>query len=92
MLLTLFLEGTDLGLNLALNRETAQSSTYTSLGGVSSRAVDGNRDQNFVGNSCMLTDNVPGPQWWAVKLDTVTWITHVSVYLRADKAGEYNTH
>ena len=88
MLFTLFLEGADLGLNLALNRETAQSSTYPSGSPVSSRAVDGNRDQNFVGRSCIQTANVPGPLWWAVKLDTLAWITHVSVYLRADNMGK----
>ena len=41
------------GTNVALNRPTWQSST--GYGGVSDRAVDGNKETYFLGNSCTHT-------------------------------------
>ena len=53
--------------NLALGQPTRQSSTAYGAGG--NRAVDGNINQSWGGNSCTLTNDGPGPKpwpWWDV--------------------------
>ena len=51
--------------NLALNKQTGQSSTSSSGG--SGRAVDGNSDPDFNNGHCSHT-NDNNPSWWRVDL------------------------
>ena len=56
--------------NLALGKDTAQSSTdnYNStVTGVSGNAVDGNPDTDFQNGHCSRT-NAENPSWWRVDL------------------------
>ena len=60
---------------MALGKPTNQSSTQ--LGGVSSRAVDGDTNSKFFdGKSCTHTSG-PAPQWWMVDLQMTARITKV---------------
>ena len=52
--------------NLAKGKPTSQSST--AHGGASSRAVDGNTNSYWGGNSCSHT-GYNGAQWWQVDLE-----------------------
>ncbi|XP_078614351.1 uncharacterized protein LOC144883627 [Branchiostoma floridae x Branchiostoma japonicum] len=72
-------EGADF--NVAQGKPTRQSST--GHGGVSSRAVDGNRAQDWRSNSCMHTEPEYDP-WWSVDLGSVRPIDRVVVYNRLD--------
>ncbi|GMH43530.1 hypothetical protein BSKO_11452 [Bryopsis sp. KO-2023] len=68
-------------------RPTFQSTT--AFGGDSSRAVDGNRDSSYGGNSCTHTGfseedyATPNP-WWAVDLGASRKVTRIKVTNRGD--------
>ena len=67
--------------NLALGQPTDQSST--GWGGSHARAVDGNADSNYWGNSCTHSDGTPA--WWQVDLGTAgTVVETVVVTHRSD--------
>jgi len=69
------------GENLALGRPTQQSSvTHTAP---SSRAVDGNRDANWIGGSCIHTSHENNP-WWRVDLGEIVDVGQVVIYNRED--------
>ncbi|XP_019616275.1 PREDICTED: uncharacterized protein LOC109463839 [Branchiostoma belcheri] len=78
---------TDLGLNLAFEKPTAQSST--GYGGVAERAVDGNTDWNWGGGSCTHT-NQEGTPWWRVDLGTSQAIGSVVVFNRNEQSQRLN--
>ncbi|XP_078693220.1 uncharacterized protein LOC144922968 [Branchiostoma floridae x Branchiostoma belcheri] len=78
---------TDLGLNLAFEKPTAQSST--GYGGVAERAVDGNTDPNWGGGSCTHT-NQEGTPWWRVDLGTSQAIGSVVVFNRNEQSQRLN--
>eukprot|EP00794_Sanderia_malayensis_P015893 gene15893-17493_t len=67
--------------NIAYRKNTKQSSTTNSA--PSSRAVDGNRNRNFYGNSCTHTsgDNFP---WWYVDFGREALVKSVSITNRGD--------
>ncbi|XP_035678849.1 peroxidasin-like [Branchiostoma floridae] len=69
------------GVNLALSRPTAQSST--GFGGSAGRAVDANTDGNFHSGSCTHTNQERNP-WWRVDLGTAQAIGNVVVFNRKD--------
>jgi len=79
--------------NVALNRPTVMSSTYSdpALGGAfaSSRAVDGNRDTVAmkVDGSCFrtLADNYP---WWSVDLGRAVAVVGVLFANRGEGWGD----
>ena len=62
--------------NIALNQPTYQSST--NYGGVSSRAVDGNRDPAWDHHSCIHSGWANDP-FWIVDLRRVFRISHVTI-------------
>jgi len=64
---------------------TTQSSN--SHNSPASRAVDGNSDANWGGNSCTHTHNEPNP-WWNVDFGATKTIEKVQVTNRADCCGE----
>ncbi|GMH43154.1 hypothetical protein BSKO_11076 [Bryopsis sp. KO-2023] len=66
---------------LSSGKRTRQSSTI--YGGVSSRAVDGDVNPNYSGNSCTHTKRCKGP-WWAVDLGRSYLVTRVVITNRAD--------
>ncbi|XP_055957092.1 cell death abnormality protein 1 isoform X2 [Patella vulgata] len=68
--------------NVALNKPTWQSSTYRS--GVSSRAVDGNTNQRWYGNSCTETNNNKAREWLCVDLKQSFDISSMKIFNRID--------
>jgi len=64
---------------------TSQSSTF--VGGLSARAIDGNLDPEWWGNSCSATHWSTSP-WWQVQLAGETTVTAVQVTNRGDCCGE----
>ncbi|MDB6036143.1 MAG: Alpha-L-fucosidase, partial [Verrucomicrobiales bacterium] len=77
--------------NLALGGAATQSAT--AFGGAPERAIDGNTDGNFNGNSVTHTDSAAGA-WWSVDLGASYPIGYVSIYNRTDglmgRLGDYN--
>jgi RHS repeat-associated protein len=75
--------------NLALNRPTSQTSE--GWGGVSSRAVDGNTDGNWVNNSVTHTyfENQP---WWQVDLGAAYSVSSVELWNRTDCCADRLTN
>lgn len=67
--------------DLASGKPTSQSSTE--FGGVSSRAVDGNRDGTFGNNGVTHTTTQYQP-WWQVDLGTSSQISRIRIYNRTD--------
>ena len=66
--------------NLALGKDAFQSSQWGS--GAASRAVDGNADSNWDGNSCSHTDNDDPNPYWGVDLGADYHITQVEIVNR----------
>eukprot|EP00058_Branchiostoma_floridae_P005553 XP_002591041.1 hypothetical protein BRAFLDRAFT_69406 [Branchiostoma floridae] len=83
----------DPGVNLALSRPAAQSSTF---GGLSAGlAVDGNTDGTLGGGSCTHTNQDTNP-WWHVDLGTAQAIGSVVVFNRQeccqDRLNNFQVH
>jgi hypothetical protein len=72
--------------NLARNMFTMQSSV--GWDGVSSRAVDGNKDPTYDGRSCTHTQSEFGA-WWAVDLAVVTQVSKVALTKRVDSCCDH---
>lgn len=71
--------------NIALNKSTSQSST---IGGISSRAVDGNTSGQWGNGSVTQTGN-SGEEWFEVDLGAVSpFIQEIKLYNRQDCCGE----
>jgi len=70
--------------NIAAGMNTTQASTKGSAD--SSRAVDGNTQQDFSQNSCTATQAQFNP-WWRVDLVNSTYIGDVTVWSRSDCCG-----
>ncbi|KAI8491917.1 hypothetical protein Bbelb_302900 [Branchiostoma belcheri] len=68
--------------NVAFGRPTYQSST--GHGGVSVRAVDGNRSPHWANNSCTHTNKENDP-WWYVDLGRQVTIDHVAIVNLRDR-------
>jgi len=67
--------------NLALNKNTIQTTTYTDSTGfvaVAGLAVDGNANSDLNGHSCSHTD-FNDKSWWAVDLGQETSIARVKI-------------
>ena len=77
-----------MGVNLALNKPTNQSSTNHSY--ASSYAVDGLFNTNALSAPyCAVTsDPAGGPNWWMVDLQQVITIGYVVLTNRADCCGK----
>ncbi len=71
--------------NVALGAAASQSST--AAGGVASRAVDGNTNGVFAGQSVTHT-NGGNPSWWEVDLGEPMVIESVAVWNRTDCCGD----
>jgi hypothetical protein len=71
--------------NLALGKPVQQSST--DWGGDVRRAVDGNTDGNWGGNSVSHTANQAMP-WWQVDLGAAQGIRNIRIWNRTDCCGE----
>ena len=71
---------------LSAGKPATQSST--GWGGVAGRAVDGNRNANYFGNSCSHTQIVHGA-WWEVNLGAFSRIDKVVITNRADCCCKY---
>jgi hypothetical protein len=67
--------------NIALNKATEQSST--GYNGVASRAVDGNLNGKYNGNSVTHTAQETQP-WWQVDLGSVSEVSYIDLYNRTD--------
>ena len=61
----------------------ARQGPRTGWGGVASRAVDGNTNTRYNGNSCTHTHKDAG-SWWKVDLQTEAVISKVKVWNRSD--------
>ncbi len=72
--------------NIATGKPTSQITT--SMGGVSSRAVDGNTDGDFANNSVTLTDNTSNFHWWEVDLGNEEYINALNLWERTDAATD----
>ncbi|XP_065051247.1 uncharacterized protein LOC135680930 isoform X2 [Rhopilema esculentum] len=70
--------------NVARGKPTRQSST--GFGGVSSRAVDGNRNSQWGGGSCTHTNRDSNP-WWRVDLGSPKQVKKVQLTNRGDCCG-----
>ena len=71
--------------NISKGKPTKQSST--GFGGTSERAVDGNREGNYGGNSVTHTEgNLKA--WWEVDLKKLSDISQVKIYNRTDCCEE----
>lgn len=68
--------------NLALGKATRQSSTYGGYA-VASRAVDGNPNGNWGGNSVTHTNQDPNA-WWQVDLGAEAGIAEIEIINRTD--------
>lgn len=68
--------------NLAHKKVATSSSEY--LGGVPSKALDGESEGNFYRGSCMSTGVQQGEHWWSVDLVDPANVGHVIVYPRLD--------
>ena len=75
------------GVNLALNQNTWQISTYGSH--VASKAVDGSFDTNLDDGSCMQTGVQANP-WWTVDLGTNVEVGTVFLTEPSHQNGKYN--
>ena len=77
--------------NLALLRETIQSGEVSSAlaQSLSSRAVDGNSDNNINGGSCSETPGRQDVEWWSVRLAMEYVVTSVILYNRGDCCGKF---
>ncbi|XP_064626315.1 zonadhesin-like [Lineus longissimus] len=75
--------------NLALKKKATQIDGC--CGGSASRAVDGNKNKNYRGNSCSHTSAKAGDKvnnnWWSVDLGTKSSVQRVVLYNRADCCG-----
>ncbi|WP_221409509.1 galactose-binding domain-containing protein [Marinoscillum furvescens] len=67
--------------NIALFGMASQSST--GYGGVANRAIDGDTNGKWSGNSVTHTNNEANP-WWEVALDTVYSIGDINIFNRTD--------
>ncbi len=56
--------------------------------GVPARAVDGNRNGAFSGNSVTHTSEPSTEAWWQVDLGAVAAIDRIEIYNRTDCCGE----
>ncbi|XP_064632990.1 uncharacterized protein LOC135491202 [Lineus longissimus] len=77
------------GANIALGKPTLQFDR--AFYGDASRAVDGNKDQQFISDSCTHTSgrsDTSTNNWWAVDLETKRDVRTVVLYNRADCCGE----
>ncbi|ESO87585.1 hypothetical protein LOTGIDRAFT_166466 [Lottia gigantea] len=75
--------------NIALGKETRQSSIYTNKGrkkSVSSNAVDGNTDSDYRSGSCTHTKNHKDP-WWCVDLQSTQQFQSIILYNRKTNKG-----
>ena len=70
--------------NLATGKKTSQSST--AWGGLSQRAIDGNKFSNWYGISCMHTNN-DLKAWWKVELGQRYLVSNVKITNRGDCCG-----
>jgi len=70
---------------MQLKKPTGQSSTMNS--GYAKRAVDGNTDGKWAGNSCTQT-NVETNPYWYVDLEKPASVSKVQVFNRADCCGD----
>ena len=68
--------------NLAYQKNTSQSSTFTASG----RAVDGDSNTRWTGGSCAQTLDEKQP-WWRVDLGNVELVNEVYVVNRGDCCG-----
>uniref|UniRef100_A0A1I8GNT3 F5/8 type C domain-containing protein n=1 Tax=Macrostomum lignano TaxID=282301 RepID=A0A1I8GNT3_9PLAT len=59
----------------------SQSSTHGS--NVCGRAIDGNRNQDYYGDSCAHTENNPF-EWWEGQLAAPSFVSYVTIYNRQD--------
>ncbi|EJK48751.1 hypothetical protein THAOC_32423, partial [Thalassiosira oceanica] len=64
--------------NLAYHKTASQSSTYQ--GAEASRAVDGNKDSIWAGNSVTHTDPGASDPWWELDLEVPSVIRTIIVY------------
>lgn len=71
--------------NLAKGKPATQSSV--TAGGAPARAVDGNTNGNYSGNSVSHTDQEASP-WWQVDLQAVQPIGDIVIYNRTDCCAE----
>ncbi|XP_077791029.1 uncharacterized protein LOC114605560 [Podarcis muralis] len=69
-------------LNVALEGEASQSSTYNQLG-VAKNAIDGSTSTNYMRRSCTHTDIELNP-WWAVDLKGEFDVSSISITNRED--------
>jgi len=76
--------------NVALNKPSFQSSTYTDRFGThaASLANDGSRQTNYetVLHGCVRSQSETNP-WWTVDLETVRLVAQVNLTNRGDAAG-----
>jgi len=68
--------------NIALNKPTAQSSTFATA--ASSRAVDGNTNGDYFHNSVSSTQPELINPWWHVDLQKKSYIAKINIFNRTD--------
>ncbi|KAL4223746.1 hypothetical protein ACF0H5_017212 [Mactra antiquata] len=76
-------------MNIALKKPASLSSVSDDR--VPSRAVDGNTNQDFFGNSCFHTLNEINP-WWRVDLGIVYHLDYTVIYNRMDNGQDVRAH
>ncbi|XP_064645255.1 uncharacterized protein LOC135498766 [Lineus longissimus] len=81
--------GSSAELNIALLKDAIQTGETdpTVSDRLSSRAVDGNTDNNIYGGSCMETPGKEDLEWWSVDLRDVFRVISVVIYNRGDCCG-----
>ncbi|XP_030604708.1 fucolectin-1-like [Archocentrus centrarchus] len=87
LLLLLRTSSTSTYQNVALRGTATQSSSADNFRAAALNAIDGNRNSNFMDNSCTLTFEQSNP-WWRVNLHESYIITSVTIINRGDCCHE----
>ncbi|XP_063735001.1 fucolectin-6-like [Eleginops maclovinus] len=73
--------------NVALRGKASQSSRYPDHYGDANKAIDGNRDSNYLDGSCTATTEMTNP-WWRVDLLESYIVTSIIITNRGDCCSE----
>ncbi|CAG2193358.1 Tyrosine-protein phosphatase corkscrew,Tyrosine-protein phosphatase non-receptor type 7,Receptor-type tyrosine-protein phosphatase alpha,Receptor-type tyrosine-protein phosphatase eta [Mytilus edulis] len=74
-------------INLALEGEVRQSSTYSTFG--AQLAIDGPANNDWI-DGCSSTDAWKTTAWWGLLLPELVYVTNIQIYYRGDRSDRMN--